>query len=654
MSGLKRLSVKRLSCCGGCQSNDVAEPTILTEDEIKALRVEKVRRWSESFLAADPRHQILEYFRPGDHRGPLGLLKALGEKPAGDHPTSSFFSIWRPTSMDALRMMMEGRATGKSLNVKGKSAKQGRLSGFVPYVQIHLEKDKRKVCTPPPGVTVRVFWPSVALRDAAHSALSAIMAEMVSATNLAEEALAEEKRTGVDMDDPTREAHLTNMRWLMSEPKLVLLDGSGPGMEMPERLFVEAFVMRQDVTRAGEWETGRPSEPDYLDLNLHSTRHATDDQPRVVVYQSCEEADAVLKPQGLLVAYEEHRKVLPVASDLDAWSIGSRGVVYPNMPVDQLPFLESLLRNINKILSTPGARGWTHRWLEVLKGDAKGVADPKGINKPTNGAEAKPEAKPALESLIESFRTPSKPPSPAVKPKVPRRISISGTFGKDDARQGEPRFGFGDSIQYAMIKNAAEALRVTGAVRHAAESFNFYWPQDLDDEFLVVWEGYAGSPWRYLSPKQLQAFLLSRIEEGFVVPLNPKWILCDPGFFELYKAMEASPETRRALDAWLPPYIRELIDATHDAYPYGFVRTGEQRDSEPEGDAELAELHLRRYHTLRRAKLKLKMILFFIKLARQSREKTAEKNAAAADAKNVATADEPGAEKPTQLFQLDA
>ena len=88
MSGLKRLSVKRLSCCGGCQSNDVAEPTILTEDEIKALRVEKVRRWSESFIAADPRHQILEYFRPGDHRGPLGLLKALGEKPAGDHPTS--------------------------------------------------------------------------------------------------------------------------------------------------------------------------------------------------------------------------------------------------------------------------------------------------------------------------------------------------------------------------------------------------------------------------------------------------------------------------------------------------------------------------------------------------------------------------------------
>ena len=158
------------SCCGNCQSNDVIEPTVLSQDEQKALRKEKVRRWSESLIQVDPRHQILEYFRPGDHRGPLGLLRARGEKPEGAEPTSSFFSVWRPTSMDAVRMMMEGRATGKSLNVKGKSAKQGRLSGFVPYVQIHKEADKRKVCTPPPDVTIRVFWQSAALRARSGSA----------------------------------------------------------------------------------------------------------------------------------------------------------------------------------------------------------------------------------------------------------------------------------------------------------------------------------------------------------------------------------------------------------------------------------------------------------------------------------------------------
>ena len=32
--------------------------------------------------------------------------------------------------------MIEGAATGKGLNVKGKSARQGVLSGFVPFLQV--------------------------------------------------------------------------------------------------------------------------------------------------------------------------------------------------------------------------------------------------------------------------------------------------------------------------------------------------------------------------------------------------------------------------------------------------------------------------------------------------------------------------------------
>jgi hypothetical protein len=59
----------------------------------------------------------------------------------------------------------------------------------------------------------------------------------------------------------------------------------GDGIEMPERLFVEAYIMRPDISHTPGWETGRPSEPDYMDLNLHSTRHHDDDQPTVVVYQ---------------------------------------------------------------------------------------------------------------------------------------------------------------------------------------------------------------------------------------------------------------------------------------------------------------------------------------------------------------------------------
>ena len=37
---------------------------------------------------------------------------------------------------DAIAKMLSGAAVGKGLNVKGKSAKKGVLSGFVPFVQI--------------------------------------------------------------------------------------------------------------------------------------------------------------------------------------------------------------------------------------------------------------------------------------------------------------------------------------------------------------------------------------------------------------------------------------------------------------------------------------------------------------------------------------
>ena len=43
---------------------------------------------------------------------------------------------------------------------------------------------------------------------------------------------------------------------------------------------------------------------------------------------------------------------------------------------------------------------------------------------------------------------------------------------------------------------------------------------------------FDGVPWRYLSLPELRQFLIARVRDGFTFPLNPKWILCDPGFFE--------------------------------------------------------------------------------------------------------------------------
>ena len=36
----------------------------------------------------------------------------------------------------------------------------------------------------------------------------------------------------------------------------------------------------------------------------------------------------------------------------------------------------------------------------------------------------------------------------------------------------------------------------------------------------------------------LLSFLMARIEDGYNFPLNPKWVLCDKGFRQLYEAMQ--------------------------------------------------------------------------------------------------------------------
>ena len=52
-----------------------------------------------------------------------------------------------------------------------------------------------------------------------------------------------------------------------------------------------------------------------------------------------------------------------------------------------------------------------------------------------------------------------------------------------------PALGFGDDTSVNIVQTFVNVLRPCGAVRHGAECFNYYFPQELDDEFLVVWDG---------------------------------------------------------------------------------------------------------------------------------------------------------------------
>jgi hypothetical protein len=115
-----------------------------------------------------------------------------------------------------------------------------------------------------------------------------------------------------------------------------------------------------------------------------------------------------------------------------------------------------------------------------------------------------------------------------------------------------------------------------GAVRHGAECFNYYFPQDLDDEFLVISEDLPGTDhWTYMNAQEVQDFLSARIRDGYTFPLNPKWMLCD-GWGKIYDELMASDraEVKESLNTWFPPDsgIREKIADIRKRFPRGFVR----------------------------------------------------------------------------------
>ncbi|CAE7798201.1 PKAR, partial [Symbiodinium sp. KB8] len=53
------------------------------------------------------------------------------------------------------------------------------------------------------------------------------------------------------------------------------------------------------------------------------------------------------------------------------------------------------------------------------------------------------------------------------------------------------------ACQHFATSKVIEATKFSGAVRHGAECFNFYFPQELDSEYLIIWDGFDGKPWAY-------------------------------------------------------------------------------------------------------------------------------------------------------------
>ena len=65
------------------------------------------------------------------------------------------------------------------MDIKGKSAKCGAFSGYVPFLQIHENEHKSKISQMRSHERVRVFYPNKAFRDIAATALNMLSTDML-------------------------------------------------------------------------------------------------------------------------------------------------------------------------------------------------------------------------------------------------------------------------------------------------------------------------------------------------------------------------------------------------------------------------------------------------------------------------------------------
>jgi hypothetical protein len=556
---------------------------------------EKTKDWLKHFKTCDPRHQILKFFNDVANEGATGdsinfsrdhvspLLKYLYR--------SSVFTVWRPTSLQSIRRMMLGEGVGKGLDIKGKSAKRGKLSAFVPFMQIYKEEDKAKVRTLPKNSKIRIFFNSERDRNLVVTNLNELAKELEETVRASKSILEDESKH----DEETVKNAMIKSTLDLTDPTINIIDtytsSNKYGIEVPERLFWEGMVIRQNIYRkaGSEDDIGRTSMPSFQDMNFASLREPRNEVPgghtRAVILQynpPGEEENNPMNPLNLLMAYEENDprndrcRVIPVVSDFDAFIVGTRGVKYEEeVPKDQIEVLKWMVGQIEILLDNPSKDSWTKQWLDVLKDSGN-----KGYH-----------------------------------PKVPTG-------------------GYSDPKTRFIFNHAIDRLRTTGAVRHGAECYNYSFPQDLDEEVLVISDElpdqYKGCNWVYVDQDQLKDILKFKIDNGYTFPLNPKWILCDPGWKDVYDKLLSSNKmnVQPSLDCFYPPEsgIRELIEKIHKKHPDGFQRQGDDIDisrrqkhnnsksvrfSTIDGTIamDLAEQELKYYFVLQRAKNRLKAVL---------------------------------------------
>jgi len=520
---------------------------------------QKLQQWASSFKKLDPRWQIRKFFNDMSAFGTI--LNDATQSEAG-----AIFSVWRPTSADAIAKMMQGNGVGKGLEIKGKSAKKGDLSGYIPFLQIHHEEHKKYIRTLPKGDRTKIFFRSDTMRNRVGEYLGKVAKELTLRVVQAKFLLARAK-FGCDPKAILREElnyAAKSLAYELDNPMVVKNDEYAPEMysiEVSCRVLWEGLVERKDITREpdSKFDSGRASQPAFQDMNFAALRRQNYDEALPVLYQTSD--NDPFDARMIVMAYEEEGKVVPVVSDFDCFLIGSKNFFYEDkLAPEQVDLLDWCVSQIEWILDNHTCpESWTTCWLKVLKYAARNGFYPS-----------------------------------------------------------MPRFGFGDPTSYSLIEASVHrSAKTCGAVRHGPECFNYFFPQDIDEEFLIIFPG--DQMWKYVSEKELLSILRKKIYEGFTFPLNPKWLLCDPGWMSLFQELLHSNHTgvKKSIDLWFPPEsgLRERIFDINLRYPNGFL--SDRHVLNPS----LAEEQYERYLILERARRKIRGFIYWRNLLLDVRQR---------------------------------
>ena len=137
---------------------------------------------------------------------------------------------------------------------------------------------------PPAYARIRVCFKEKLAQSLAKKSLHPILIEMKKISAQGRNIISNYQSNGSNC--PTKNELENEMEDILNDtddPQIHELNKAGIGIDIPERVFFEAYITRQDLTRSNDYKTGRPSIAEFLEMNCATTRKWSGSGPRPVV-----------------------------------------------------------------------------------------------------------------------------------------------------------------------------------------------------------------------------------------------------------------------------------------------------------------------------------------------------------------------------------